>query len=93
MKSHQSDRVTCLAYVLTAFCIPSGELPISIIKMKTNGVSISLKENIGFTLPFDMGELGNIGKLDLSNCSLTGMYSNMAEQACFHSLCPFVPVR
>ncbi len=52
-----------------------GELPISIIKMRANGVSISLAGNIGFTLPSDMGELANIRRLDLSNCSLTGIYS------------------
>ncbi len=63
--------------ILTLFCILSGELPISIIKMKANGVSIRLEGNIGFTLPSGMGELDNIGILDLSNCSLTGMYSYM----------------
>ena len=47
----------------------------SIIKMKTNGLKISLNGNIGFTLPSNMGELDKIEKLDLSNCSLTGMYS------------------
>ncbi len=47
----------------------------SIIKMKTNGVKISLDGNIGFTLPSNMGELDNIERLDLSRCSLTGMYS------------------
>ncbi len=72
-----------MLHVLTAFCILSGELPISIIKMKANGVSIRLNGNIGFTLPLDMGELDNIGRLDLSNCSLTGMYSNLDEQAYF----------
>ncbi len=45
--------------------------------MKTNGVSISLDENIEFTLPLDMGELDDIERLDLSNCLLTGMYSYM----------------
>jgi hypothetical protein len=74
---------TCCLYVLTVFCILSGELPISIIKMKTNGVEIMLSKNIGFTLPLDMGELTNIERLDLSNCSLTGKYSYMEEQACF----------
>ncbi len=62
-------------YVLTEFCILSGELPKSIIKMKTNGVDIVLNQNIGFTLPSNMGELDNIEILNLSNCSLTGMYS------------------
>ena len=45
----------------------------SIIKMKTNGVSIGLNGNIGFTIPSNMGELDNVERLDLSNCSLTGM--------------------
>jgi hypothetical protein len=47
----------------------------SIIKMKTHGLIISLDGNIGFTLPSNMGELDNIEKLDFSNCLLTGMYS------------------
>ena len=47
----------------------------SIIKMKTNGVNISLNGNIGFTLPSNMGELDDIERLDLSKCSLTGMFS------------------
>ena len=49
-----------------------GELPLSIIKMKTRGVSVSLNGNIGFTLPDNMNDLGDVEKLDLSNCSLTG---------------------
>ncbi len=47
----------------------------SIIKMKINGVNISWSGNIGFTLPSNMGELDNFESMDLSNCSLTGMYS------------------
>ncbi len=47
----------------------------SIIKMKINDINISLKGFIGFTLPSNMGELDNIEILNLSNCSLTGMYS------------------
>jgi hypothetical protein len=74
VKSYQNDSVTCFLYVLIEFCILSGELPMSIIKMMTNGLKTSLCGNIGFTLPSKMGEL-NIEKLDLSNCSLTGMYS------------------
>ena len=81
--SHQSDGVTCYLYVLTVFCILLGELPTSIIKMKTDGVDIKLSGNIGFTLPLNMGELANIERLNLSYCSLTGKYSYMEEQACF----------
>ena len=47
--------------------------------MKTNGVLINLSENTGFTLPLNMGELGNISELDLSNCSLTGPYSYIVD--------------
>ena len=52
-----------LSYVLV------GELPLSIIKMTTEGVTVYLQKNTGFTLPLNMGELGNIEKLDLSLCS------------------------
>ena len=41
--------------------------------MKTAGVKVYLSNNVGFTLPLNMGELGNIEKLDLNNCSLTGL--------------------
>ena len=51
-----------------------GELPLSIIKMKTRGVSVSLNDNIGFTLPDNMNDLGDVEKLDLSNCLLTGLH-------------------
>ena len=51
-----------------------GELPLSIIKMRTEGVTVDLRKNTGFTLPLNMGELGNIEKLDLSLCSLIGLY-------------------
>ncbi len=64
-------------FILVCFdcvCILLGEFPVSIIKMKTNGVSISLDGNNGFTLPLDIGELDDIG-LNLSNCVLTGKYS------------------
>jgi hypothetical protein len=65
------------------FCILLGELPTSIIKMKTDGVDIVLSGNIGFTLPLNMGELANIESLVLDDCSLTGKYSCTEEQACF----------
>ena len=54
----------------------AGELPLSVIKMKAGGVDVNLAENSGFTLPLNMGELGDIKELDLSNCSLTGLCEN-----------------
>ena len=54
-------------------CACTGELPIEIIRMKAKGVEVSLSRNAGFTLPSNIGELGgDITKLDLSSCSLTG---------------------
>jgi hypothetical protein len=55
----------------------TGELPLSVIKMKAQGVHIYLSGNTGFTLPTNIGDqywlhLGDITKLDLSGCSLTG---------------------
>ena len=52
----------------------AGELPLSIIKMKTQGVEVGLSGNAGFTLPTNMSDLGDIQRLDLSNCSLTGSF-------------------
>ena len=42
--------------------------------MKAKGCDVSLEYNKGFTLPSNIGELGDdITNLDLSNCSLEGM--------------------
>jgi uncharacterized protein YjbI with pentapeptide repeats len=57
----------------------SGELPLAIIKMKSNGVNISLNGNTGFTLPSNIGDLGDITRLDLSNCSLTDAEESKAK--------------
>ena len=54
----------------------AGELPLELIRMKAKGCIVFLRGNeppAGFTLPSNIGELGNdITKLDLSNCSLRG---------------------
>ena len=56
-----------LAYART------GELPRAIIRMKAKGVDVSLFGNTGFTLPANIGELGDeITELNLNDCSLTG---------------------
>ena len=59
-----------------------GELPLEIIRMKAKGVipggqfGCGLRSNKGFTLPSNIGELGDgITKLDLSYCSLIGSES------------------
>ena len=44
--------------------------------MKANGIDVALNGNKGFTLPSNIGELGDdITKLDLFNCSVTGLLS------------------
>jgi hypothetical protein len=50
----------------------TGELPLPVIKMKTQGVKIYLSDNAGFTLPTNIGDLGDITELNLCGCSLTG---------------------
>ena len=41
--------------------------------MKAKGCDVDLSRNTGFTLPANIGELGDdITELDLSGCSLTG---------------------
>ena len=58
----------------------TGELPLEIIRMKANGFDVALGGNKGFTLPSNIGELGDdITKLDLSNCSLTGLLSTRSD--------------
>ena len=45
--------------------------------MKAKGCVVRLDGNKGFTLPSNIGELGDdITKLDLSNCSLQGKFSS-----------------
>ena len=51
----------------------AGELPLAIIRMKVKGCDVNLDGNEDFTLPTNIGELGDdITKLDSSNCSLQG---------------------
>ena len=62
-------------------CACTGELPLEIIRMKAKGVQVDLSLNAGFTLPSNIGELGgDITKLDLSECSLTGPRSTRTER-------------
>ena len=66
---------------ISTWCARTGELPLEIIRMKAKGVDVRLKNNAGFTLPANIGELGDdITKLDLSNCSLTGPRSTRTER-------------
>ena len=52
----------------------AGELPLELIRMKAKGCTVILGRNEpGFTLPSNIGELGDdITQLDLSGCSLHG---------------------
>ena len=53
--------------------IRTGELPLSIGRLKAKGCEVNLDGNQGFTIPSNMGELGDdIVELDLSECSLQG---------------------
>ena len=68
----------------------TGELPLAIIRMKSEGIipggrfDCGLRGNKGFTLPANIGELGDdIKNLDLSYCSLTGRLSIRTERLCF----------
>ena len=56
-------------------CPRAGELPLAFIRMKAKGIvgDYGLSGNAGFTLPANVGELGDdITKLDLRGCSLKG---------------------
>ena len=51
----------------------AGELPLELIRMKAKGCDVYLNGNKGFTLPSNIGELGDdITELNLYNCSLQG---------------------
>ena len=61
--------------MITDLCRCAGELPLALIRMKAKGCDINLYNNKGFTLPGNIGELGDdITKLDLSSCSLQGKW-------------------
>ncbi|CAK0893250.1 unnamed protein product [Prorocentrum cordatum] len=50
-----------------------GELPLELIRRKVDGLHIGLKDNLGFTLPRNLGALGaDVTCLDLRDCSLRG---------------------
>ena len=73
-------------YLSVTWCACTGELPLEIIRMKAKGVTVKLAGNTGFTLPSNIGELGDdITQLDLSNCSLTGLLSIRTEH--LHLFC------
>ena len=59
-----------------------GKLPLEIIRMKAKGVDVGLYKNAGFTLPSNIGELGDdTTKLDLSSCSpMSGALSIHTER-------------
>ena len=75
-----------LVYFVTS-C--TGELPVEIIRLKAKGViphgdaygfGCGLAGNKGFTIPSNIGELGDdITELNLRKCSLTGSLSTRAE--------------
>ena len=59
-----------------------GELPLAIIRMKAKGTAVDLSGNTGFTLPANIGELGDeITELNLYNCSLTGAVCSIIPAA------------
>lgn len=50
-----------------------GELPLELIRRKVDGLDVGLKDNLGFTLPRNLGDLGaDVTCLDLTDCSLRG---------------------
>ena len=52
-------------------CSLRGALPLKLIQMKAAGCKVDLSGNeSGFTLPSNIGDLGDIRNLDLSNCCL-----------------------
>ena len=68
--------VQCSTSALTSESRFAGELPLELIRMKAKGCRVILSGNKGFTLPSNIGELGDdITQLDLSNCSLEGTKS------------------
>ena len=60
----------------------AGELPLELIRMKAKGCKVYLSANTGFTLPSNIGELGeDLAKLELRRCSLQGALWRGAERS------------
>ena len=82
---------------LSTWYARTGELPLEIIRMKAKGIipQLGLYGNKGFTLPLNIGELGDdITKLDLSDCSLTGPLRIRPTTRSSHLTCrPFAQFR
>ena len=58
----------------------AGELPLELIRMMAKGCTVALDDNKGFTLPSNIGELGDdIAELNLRNCSLQGALCSTSE--------------
>ena len=53
--------------------IRTGELPLWIVRLKTNGCRIDLDGNNGFTLSSDISTVEGATKLDFGNLDLRGM--------------------
>ena len=67
----------------------AGELPLEIVRLKATGVIYDegLDDNQGFTLPTNIGELGDdITSLNLSDCSLSAG-KRVAQDVWFDLLC------
>ena len=64
----------------STWCARTGELPLEIIRMLAKGVDVCLNGNAGFTLPSNIGELGDgITVLNIASCSLIGPLSIRTE--------------
>ena len=81
--STRSERFNGSCWRCATWCLRTGELPLEIFRMKAKGIipKLGLCANGGFTLPLNIGELGDdISELNLSNCSLTGPLSTRTER-------------
>ena len=63
-----------LELILGLPCARAGELPLELIRMKMKGMIVHLNGNAGFTIPANIGQLGDdITEIELRYASLTGM--------------------
>jgi hypothetical protein len=52
----------------------SGVIPMLVLRMKVRGCAMNFSKNGNLVLPPDIGALGDVGSLDLSHCSLSGIF-------------------
>lgn len=61
----------------------SGPVPLGLLRMKIRGCAMVLRNNGKLLLPDNIGKLGDVGQLDLHDCSFGGEFPDALFDMCF----------